>query len=169
MNAGERLGPATRLLLAGAPLVAGSQSLAGGFTLGIVTLVVTMLAGAAVTTLGRPLAGAPRTVATVVLTVALVSAAELLLRALAPALHAGLAHWLPLAAVPALVLPADEDLPRRGQLVAGVVLALALGAIGGIRALLAPTLPVVALAPGALLLLLAVLLVLRRWSGARTP
>lgn len=159
----------TALLLATAPLVAGSQSLSGGLVLGIVTLVVTALAGATLATVGRPLAGAPRTVAAVVLTVALVSAAELLIRALAADLHAELAPWLPLAAVPALVLPAGHAGSLRRQLGAGLVLAVALGAIGALRALLAPALPVVALAPGALLLLVAVLVVLRRWPGARVP
>lgn len=161
--------PAAALLLAGAPLLGGSQSLASGLVLGIVALAATTLAWLALRTLGRPLAGTPRTLAAGVLAVALVSAAELLVRATAPGLHADVAPWLPLAAVPALALPAGRAASLRAELGAGVLLVLALAATGALRGLLGTLLPVIALAPGALLLLVVVLVAMRRPPGAGAP
>jgi Na+-translocating ferredoxin:NAD+ oxidoreductase RnfE subunit len=155
--------PGLALLAGLAPLVAASRSAAGGLALGLACLAVLGTGNLATALLGGLVPPKLRIPVYLLTVGALVAAVDLLLEALWFGLYTEVGPFVPLIACTALVpgLAAAGTGEKAGAalvraLAQGAGITAFLAAAGALRGVLAPAMPLAALAPAALLLLAAV-------------
>lgn len=118
------------LLLGLMPLLAGSDLLVKAFTIALFGLLLMSLGGVTLMPLRRWLQGKALALAALLLSAPLIGCGDLLLQLFSGELHAALAAWLPLLALPMLALAFDERPTITSGLHAGLAfaaLALSLG------------------------------------------
>jgi electron transport complex protein RnfE len=158
-------------LLGLAPLLAGSQTLPGGLALGLATLAVLVASNVLSSALAGWIAPGWRPAAFLLLLGGLVTAVDLAFQARWYDLHRSVALFVPLIVASGYILGRVEAERRVGRalqdgITQGLGCAALLAGVGGLRELLAPSLPSAAL-PASIFFLLAALVALRRFLPGR--
>lgn len=123
----------TAPLLGLIPLLACSDLLVKSIAIAVPGLVLMALCGAALMPLRRWLQGKALALAALLLSALLIGILDLLLQLLSSELHAAVAAWLPLLALPALALARDEQPSATNGLRSGLLFAALTMSLGLLR------------------------------------
>lgn len=167
--------PGLAALIGLCPLLAVSTSLATGFALGIASLAVITTSNVLVAAVGRRLHPRVRRPAFLLLIAGLVTAVDLLFQAHWFDLHGEVALFVPLIVTNCMIVARAETFAASNRvwpalldgLGYGLGFTLLLTALGALRQLLAPGLPVAALPAGALFLLAGLVALRQLWIRRR--